>query len=131
MIESSCQLQGRSKCLSKIHSEFIGPWYKVIVIAVHQGLREKSWEVTAMSEERNTLGNNKGPGSQGANAAVASAGEPSEPVETRDLSAEEVGVSPEELDEREQRKTRPRKKMGPTTDYRAETTPEEAPEEGS
>lgn len=84
-----------------------------------------------MSEERNTLDNNKAPGSEGENAAVASAGEPSEPVETRDLSAEEVEVSPEELDEREQRFTRPRKAMGPTTDYRAETTPEETPEEES
>jgi predicted nucleotidyltransferase len=84
-----------------------------------------------MSEERNTLGN-EAPGSEGENAAVASAGEPSEPLETRDLSADEVeGVSPEELDEREQRFTRPRKEMGPTTDYRAETTPEETPEEGS
>jgi hypothetical protein len=85
-----------------------------------------------MSEERNTLGN-EAPGSEGENAAVASAGEPSETQETqetRDLSAEE-GVSPEELDEREQRFTRPRKEMGPTTDYRAETTPEETPEEGS
>ena len=26
---------------SKIHSEFIGPWYTVIVIAVHRGLREE------------------------------------------------------------------------------------------
>ena len=51
-------------------------------------------------------------------------------LEARDLSADEVGVSPEELDEREQRFTRPRKEMGPTTDYRAETTPE-TPEEGS
>ena len=84
-----------------------------------------------MSEERNTLGN-EAPGSEGENAAVASAGEPTEPQEeARDLSAEEVGVSPEELDEREQRFTRPRKEMGPTTDYRAETTPEETPEEGS
>jgi hypothetical protein len=82
-----------------------------------------------MSEERNTLGN-EAPGSEGENAAVASAGEPSEPLETRDLSADEVEV-PEDLDEREQRFTRPRKEMGPTTDYRAETTPEEAPEEGS
>jgi hypothetical protein len=83
-----------------------------------------------MSEERNTLGN-EAPGSAGENAAVASAGEPTGPQEeTRDLSAEEVGVSPEELDEREQRFTRPRKEMGPTTDYRAETTPE-TPEEGS
>ena len=82
-----------------------------------------------MSEERNTLGN-EAPGSEGENAAVASAGEPSEPVEPRDLSAEE-GVSPEDLDRREQRFTRPRKEMGPTTDYRAETTPEETPEEGS
>jgi hypothetical protein len=84
-----------------------------------------------MSEERNTLGN-EAPGSEGENAAVASAGEPSQPLEPRDLSAEEVEVSSEELDEREQRFTRrPRKEMGPTTDYRAETTPEEAPEEGS
>jgi hypothetical protein len=83
-----------------------------------------------MSEERNTLGNNGEPGSQGENAAVGSAGEPSEPLEVRDLSADEVGVSPEELDEREQEFTRPRKEMGPTTDYRAETTPE-TPEEGS
>lgn len=83
-----------------------------------------------MSEERNTLGN-EAPGSDGENAAVASAGEPSQPLETRDLSAEEVGVSPEELDEREQRKTGPRKEMGPTTAYRVETTPEEAPEEES
>lgn len=82
-----------------------------------------------MSDERNTLGNDA-PGSPGQNAAVGSAGEPTEPQETRDLSAEE-GVSPEELDEREQRFTRPRKEMGPTTDYRAETTPEELPEEGS
>jgi hypothetical protein len=93
-------------------------------------LREKRWEVTAMTEERNTLGNNEEPGTLGENAAVASAGEPSGPRETRDLSAEEVGVSPEELDRREQRFTRPRKEMGPTTDYRAETTPE-TPEEGS
>jgi hypothetical protein len=77
-----------------------------------------------MSDERNTLGNNEEPGSLGENAAVGSAGEPTGPLETRDLSAEE-GVSPEELDEREQRFTRPRKEMGPTTDYRAETTPEE------
>lgn len=83
-----------------------------------------------MSEERNTLGN-EAPGSLGENAGVASAGEPSEPLEPRDLSADEVEVSPEELDEREQRFTRPRKEMGPTTDYRAETTPEETPEEGS
>jgi hypothetical protein len=83
-----------------------------------------------MSEERNTLGNNEEPGSQGENAAVGSAGEPSEPLEVRDLSADEVGVSPEALDEREQEFTRPRKEMGPTTDYRAETTPE-TPEEGS
>ena len=82
-----------------------------------------------MSEERNTLGN-EAPGSEGENAAVAFAGEPSEPLEPRDLSAEEGGVSPEELDEREQEFTRPRKEMGPTTDYRAETTPE-TPEEGS
>ncbi len=82
-----------------------------------------------MSEERNTLGNGA-PGSEGENAAVASAGEPSQPLEPRALSAEEVEVSPEELDEREQRFTRPRKEMGPTTDYRAETTPE-TPEEGS
>ena len=83
-----------------------------------------------MSEERNTLGNNEEPGTLGENAAVASAGEPSEPVETRDLSAEEVEV-PVDLDEREQGFTRPRKEMGPTTAYRAETTPEETPEEGS
>ena len=83
-----------------------------------------------MSEERNTLGN-EAPGSEGENAGVASAGEPNEPVQPRDLSAEEVGVSPEELDEREQRFTRPRKEMGPTTDYGAETTPEETPEEES
>jgi hypothetical protein len=84
-----------------------------------------------MSEERNTLGN-EAPGSEGENAAVASAGEPSEPQEeTRELSADEVEVSPDDLDEREQEFTRPRKEMGPTTDYRAETTPEETPEEGS
>jgi hypothetical protein len=83
-----------------------------------------------MSEERNTLGN-EAPGTEGENAAVASAGEPSQPVETRDLSADEVEVSPDDLDEREQEFTRPRKEMGPTTDYRAETTPEETPEEGS
>jgi hypothetical protein len=82
-----------------------------------------------MSEERNTLGN-EAPGSLGENAGVASAGEPSEPVETRDLSADEVEV-PEDLDDREESFTRPRKEMGPTTDYRAETTPEETPEEGS
>ena len=82
-----------------------------------------------MSEERNTLGN-EAPGSLGENAGVASAGEPSEPVETRDLSADEVEV-PVDLDEREQEFTRPRKKMGPTTDYGAETTPEETPEEES
>jgi hypothetical protein len=83
-----------------------------------------------MSEERNTLGN-EAPGTEGENAAVASAGEPSQPLEPRELAAEEVEVSPEDLDEREQRFTRARKEMGPTTDYRAETTPEEAPEEGS
>ena len=83
-----------------------------------------------MSEERNTLGN-EAPGTEGENAAVASAGEPSEPQEeTRELSAEE-GVSPEDLDRREERFTRPRKEMGPTTDYRAETIPEETPEEES
>jgi hypothetical protein len=81
-----------------------------------------------MSEERNTLGN-EAPGSEGENAAVASAGEPTGPQEeTRELSAKE-GVSPEDLDRREERFTRPRKEMGPTTDYRAETTPEETPEE--
>jgi hypothetical protein len=29
--------------LCRIHSEFIGPWYTAIVIAIHRGLCEKSW----------------------------------------------------------------------------------------
>lgn len=84
------------------------------------------WEVTAVTDERNDLGGGEVPGEQGANAAVESAGEPSGSRETREFSAEEVGVSAEELDAREERFTRPRKAMGPTGrhDEVAETTPE-------
>jgi hypothetical protein len=68
------------------------------------------------------------PGSQGANAAVASAGEPSESLDTRTLTAAaaEEGVSPEELDAREERFTGPRKPMGPSR--RAVDVPETSPE---
>ena len=88
-----------------------------------------------MSEERNERGRNEEPGSQGANAAVESAGEPSGSQDTRDLAmaAEEEGVSPEELDAREERFAGPRKPMGPTerADDVPETTPAEPPPEGS
>jgi len=68
------------------------------------------------------------------NVAVDSAGEPSGSQDTRDLSvsAEEAGVSPEELDAREERFTGPRKPMGPTeerADDVPETRPAEAPPE--
>jgi hypothetical protein len=87
-----------------------------------------------MSEERNERGRNEEPGSQGANAAVHSAGEPSGSQDTRDLSVqEEAGVSPEELDAREERRAGPRKAQGPTerADDVPETTPAETPPEGS
>ncbi len=79
-----------------------------------------------MSDERNELGSNEEPGTQGANANVNSAGEPSGSQDTRDLSAEEEGVSHEELDAREEEFTGPRKPMGPTEreDDVPQTTPE-------
>jgi len=65
------------------------------------------------------------------NVAVDSAGEPSGSQDTRDLSvsAEEAGVSPEELDAREENITGPRKPQGPTerADDVPETTPAEPP----
>jgi len=79
-----------------------------------------------MTEERNDLGGSEAPGNQGENAAVESAGEPSGSEETRDLSAEQEGVTPEELDRREERFTGPRKAMGPSERHHdvSETTPE-------
>jgi hypothetical protein len=79
-----------------------------------------------VSDERNNRGSNEEPGSQGVNAAVGSAGEPSGSRDTRDLSAEEAGVSQEELDAREERRTGPRKPMGPAERDVPETTPEES-----
>lgn len=81
-----------------------------------------------MLDARNQLGNDEEPGSQGANAAVDSAGEPSGSLDTRDLSgAEDQGPSPEELDAREENFTAPRKEMGPTG---GGDVPETSPEEG-
>ena len=81
-----------------------------------------------MSAETNEPEANEEPGSHGANASVASAGEPSGSQDTRDLSAEEEGPSPEELDSREENFTGPRKPMGPSDgdDDVPETTPEES-----
>lgn len=69
-------------------------------------------------------GENADPANEHAN--VASAGEPSEPHDTRDLAlSEEESPSHEELDEREERFTGPRKAMGPPDDDDPpETTPE-------
>ena len=79
-----------------------------------------------MTEERNDLGGSEAPGDQGANSAVESAGEPSRSEDTRGLSAEQEGVTPEELDRREERFTGPRKPMGPSERHHdvSETTPE-------
>jgi len=83
-------------------------------------------EVMAVSDERYEPGRNEEPGSQGVNAHVASAGQPSGSQDTRDLSVrEEEGVSPEELDAREERFTGPRKPQGPTE--RADDVPESTP----
>ncbi len=79
-----------------------------------------------MSDERNNRGSNEEPGSQGVNAAVGFAGEPSRSQDTRDLAAEEAGVSPEELDALEEKFTGPRKPMGPPEPDVPETTPEES-----
>lgn len=66
-------------------------------------------------DERNVRGgSNEEPGTQGANAAVDSAGEPHGHQDTRDLFVQEAGVSHEELDTREESFTGPRKPMGPT-----------------
>jgi hypothetical protein len=83
-----------------------------------------------VSDARNQPHGNDEPGSQGVNVAVASAGEPSEAPDTRDLSGaeEEEGPSPEELDAREEKFTGPRKAMGPTG--REDDVPETIPEEG-
>ncbi len=79
-----------------------------------------------MTDMKNQPGSDDEPGSEGANAAVGYAGEPTAPAETRELSAEDEGPSPEEFDAREQRFTGPRKPMGPSGDDDVpETTPEE------
>jgi hypothetical protein len=61
-------------------------------------------------------------------AAVADAGEPDGSTDTRDVTREAgVGPSPQELDEREERLTGPRKPMGPEEPEDApETTPDES-----
>jgi len=90
-----------------------------------------------VSEERYEQrgGYNEKPGSEGANVAVDAAGAPSGSQDTRDLSVQQQqqeGVSPEELDAREERFTGPRKPMGPTeerADDVPETRPAEAPPE--
>jgi len=93
-----------------------------------------------VTDERNNRVSNEVPGSQGVNAAVDSAGEPSGSQDTRDLAvaADEVGVSPEELDAREENMAGPRKPQGPTEQADdvpettpAETPPAETPPEGS
>ncbi len=66
--------------------------------SIYPPLVLSSSEVTVVSDERNNRGSNEEPGSQGVNAAVGSAGEPSGSQDTRELAAEEAGVSPEELD---------------------------------
>jgi hypothetical protein len=61
-------------------------------------------------------------------ARVADAGEPHGAQDTRDVVREEgVGPAPEELDEREERFTGPRKPMGPTEqDDIPETIPDDS-----
>lgn len=60
-------------------------------------------------------------------AALADAGEPDGSTDTRDVTRDaNVGPSPQELDEREERFARPRKPMGPEE---AEQVPETTPEE--
>lgn len=79
-----------------------------------------------MPDERNQPGSSDEPGDEGTNVSVGFAGEPSGSLDTRDLSAEEEGPSPEDLDAREESFTGPRKEMGPTEDDVPETTPEES-----
>jgi hypothetical protein len=57
-------------------------------------------------------------------AALAQAGEPQEESEALEARPDEGAPSPEELDAREERFTRPRKPMGPTREVE-ETVPEE------
>jgi hypothetical protein len=58
-------------------------------------------------------------------AALAHAGEPSEPSEAHALTAEESTPTPEELDARNEHFSGPRKPMGPTAGQVPETIPGE------
>jgi hypothetical protein len=67
--------------------------------------------------------------SESTDASVASAGKPHGSRDTRERLREQgAGPPPEDLDEREQRLTGPRKPMGP--DDEQDEVPETVPDEG-